>query len=75
MEIFKAVGLAAGIAFEMHVIVVMIILAAPLAAERVAGTFVVEYFVENAFFQKSFQRPVNRHPVETVAQRTFQIPV
>ena len=59
----------------MDVVVVVIILAASLAAEGVAGTFVVEYLVNNSFLQKRFQGTINRHAVKTIAQLTFQISV
>ena len=50
VKIFQAVGLAAGSTLEMDVVVVVVVLTASLAAEGVAGTFVVEYLVDNSFF-------------------------
>lgn len=75
VKIFQAVGLAAGGTLEMDVVVVVIVLTASLAAEGVAGTFVVEHLVNNSLFQERFQRTVNRHAVEALTQGTFQISV
>lgn len=74
MQVVQAVGLPAVCAFEMDVIVIMIIPDTMILTKGITRALVVEYFMDDSLFQESPQRAVNCHPIEMLAlQRAFQI--
>ena len=63
MQVFEAVGFAAGTAFEMDMIVLVLFFGAIVRTQCVAQAFVVEHLMYNAFFEESFKCPVYGYTV------------
>lgn len=75
MKVFQTVGLSATCAFEVNVIVVMVMLGAAVFAQSVAYAFVVQYFMNDTLFQKSFEGSVDGHTIKSLTDLTFEVPV
>ena len=75
-HIVQANGVAALAAYKMHMVVVVVPLAAFILAERIAHRVIGGgNGMYNAFVDKSLQRAVNGHPVEFLAGPFFNIAV
>jgi hypothetical protein len=73
-NIVQTGGLTALLAFEMYVIVMVVILSAGCSTKgilRVAR--IVEHFMHNAFVEKGAQRPVDRNPIMVGPKAQFDI--
>lgn len=72
----QAGGSSAPFAFEVNVVVVMVVFAAGQAAERVFGAaFIIQHFMDDTFIQKRFQRPVNGYAVIVRAETLLEVAV
>ena len=66
--------LAAVLALEMNVVVLVMAVGAGFPAECVFGTpFVVKHFMKQSFIQKRTQCPINRYPVMIGSQAAFNV--
>ena len=71
---FKTGGLSAIDTFEVHMIVVMLMVRAGLGAEGVFHRACIgEHLVDNPFFEKQGKGSVNGHPVKIGAERLFKV--
>lgn len=75
-HLIEAGSLATLMALEVNMIVVMIVFAATMPAERVFGIArIVEHPMHDTFIQKSPERAVDRHPVVVGPQARLNITV
>ncbi len=75
VQVFEAIGFSARTAFEMDMVVLVLFLRTAVRAQRVAQAFIVEYLVDNAFFEERFECPVYRYTVVILSQLAFQVTV